>query len=367
MGCLRLRKIGVAGTVLALVPLGVAERHAVADPIYTITNLGTLPGTTQSIATGINASGQVTGVSYTTSDGTWKAVGRLGMTGISYDTGAKSFLYSGSQMTQINPVGGPANAINDSGQVVGGHYSSINDAGQYVGSSWGGEAYNGQYSFPSQLVTGGVVSAPPIVPSAINNAGQIGGALLVWNVDYHAAIVQNGHVTDLSAQLGLNGLSDNVNALSNSGYAIIGEAFANGPAHYLLYDPTGYHFNGTTGPSLTDLTELTGGSGKYALGLNDLGQVVGNGFLYNGGKLLALQDLLPAPSSAQWSNLVATAINDSGQIVGQGMIDGKEQAFEMTPITASTPEPSAILIFSLIAGAAGIRHLAKRSRRPQGG
>jgi uncharacterized membrane protein len=130
MGLRRLR--GMYAVLLSLVVLGSMSREAWADPLYTITDLGTLSGTTQSIATGINASGQVTGVSYTCSDGTWTTGVVLGPAGpLSYDAGAKSFLSSNGQMTQINPIDGPANANNDSGQVVGGHYSSINDAGQY--------------------------------------------------------------------------------------------------------------------------------------------------------------------------------------------------------------------------------------------
>ena len=87
-----------------------ASPAAKADPIYTITDLGTLPGTTMSVATAINNNGQVVGVSYNASDGMfvqnfpWSAnpprfVQNNG-------TGGQSFLYSGGQMTSINPTGG---------------------------------------------------------------------------------------------------------------------------------------------------------------------------------------------------------------------------------------------------------------------
>src|SRR5947208_2109644 len=110
MGFRRLR--GLYAVLLGLVLVGSSGREAWADPIYTITDLGTLPGTTQSIATGINASGQVTGVSYSSSDGTWTTGVILGPAAPrSYDSAAQSFLYSNGQMTQINPIDGPANAI----------------------------------------------------------------------------------------------------------------------------------------------------------------------------------------------------------------------------------------------------------------
>ena len=113
-----------------------AGSPAWADPLYTIANLGTLSGQSSSVATSINNSGQVVGISYNSSDGSF-ASGVYGQAtpprfSVAGD-GAQSFLYSGGQLTSMNPIGGLAMSINDSGQVVGGQYSSMNDAGQYVG------------------------------------------------------------------------------------------------------------------------------------------------------------------------------------------------------------------------------------------
>ncbi len=362
MGMRQMR--GSRWILVGLAFLGSAGQPASADPLYTITDLGTLPGTTQSIATGINASGQIAGVSYSSSNGTWKALGILAPLNTSYDAGAQSFLYSNGQMTQIHPVDGPANAINDSGQAVGGHYTSINDAGQYVGSYGSGLAYEGQYSLPPQLVNGGTTTSAPISPFAINNSGQIAGSINVGSGNGNAVIYQDGQITNLSREFGLHGTFDAALAMSNSGYAIISEGGMGGsdPIHYLLFNPTGYHFNGQAGPTITDLNELPGGSGKIALGLNDLGQVVGNNFLYSGGQFYSLQSLLPISMSSQWSDLNATGINDAGQIVGQGLFDGQEQAFVMNPDALSTPEPSTLLIFSLIAAVVGLRAAVRRSQ-----
>ena len=351
-----LRRLGgMYGVLIGLLVLGSSGREAWADPLYTITDLGILPGTTQSIATGINASGQVTGVSYTSSDGTWEASGVLYPLNVSYDAGAKSFLYSNGQMVQINPVDGPANAINDSGQVVGGHYSSINDAGQYVGSSGSGLVYQNQYSLPNQLVSGGATTSLTMVPYAINNSGVIAGS--VGTSSHNAALYQDGQIVNLSKDFGLHGIIDSATAISNSGYTIVTEGLMGGsnPVHYLLYIPTGSRFNGVTGPNIIDLTNLPGGSGKFALAVNDQGQVVGNGFLYTGGQFLSLRGLLPAPSTSQWSTLNATGINDAGQIVGQGLIDGQEHAFLMTPEASQVPEPSTLLIFGLASAAFALR------------
>ncbi len=81
----RRRVPGAVGFLSGVVILAFQAGIVQADPMYTITGLGTLPGTTQSIATGINALGQITGVSYTSSDGTWQASGVLYPLNISYD------------------------------------------------------------------------------------------------------------------------------------------------------------------------------------------------------------------------------------------------------------------------------------------
>ena len=152
-------------------------------------------------------------------------------------------------------------------------------------------------------MSGGVATTPPIGPAAINDSGQIAGGLTVnANGWVHAAIAQGGQVTDLSQEFNLNGRLDSTMAISNSGYAIVQEGLMGGsnPVHYLLYSPNGPNYLGQTAPSLTDLTELPGGSGKIAIALNDLGQVVGNNFLYTNGQFLSLQGLLPLSASSGW-------------------------------------------------------------------
>ena len=61
---------------------------------------------------------------------------------------------------------------------------------------------------------------------------------------------------------------------------------------------------------------------------------MGNGFLYSNGTIQMLTSLIPTATG--WTNLNATGINDQGQIVGQGTINGQQHAFLMTP---GVPEP----------------------------
>lgn len=100
-----------------------------------------------------------------------------------------------------------------------------------------------------------------------------------------------------------------------------------------------------------------GGGSPYGPGLayaataiNDLGQVVGNGFLYEDSTLKQLTDLLASPGG--WSDLNATDVNDGGWIVGQGTIDGEQHAFLMTPVVP-IPEPAAMLTWAVLVGLGG--------------
>jgi len=83
----------------------------------------------------------------------------------------------------------------------------------------------------------------------------------------------------------------------------------------------------------------------YAYGINESGQVVGESrggaFLYSGGSMYLLADLVPI---RQFLSLYyGAAINDVGQITGLGDPGGSVQAFLLTPI----PEPSSLVIAAL--------------------
>lgn len=110
------------------------------------------------------------------------------------------------------------------------------------------------------------------------------------------------------------------------------------------------------GPIWIDLTGLSDGD-FVALAINDLGQVVGTDYLYDGSELRRLTELI-GPQSG-WSQLDGVDINDLGQIVGQGMLDGRQRAFLMTPMSVPEPAPIALL-GSVIAWAAWKRFFRQR-------
>jgi hypothetical protein len=266
--------------------------------------------------------------------------------------GAQSFLYSGGQLTSINPTGGLAMSINNSGQVVGGPYSSVNDAGQYVGGGASGIVSPNYQNVSDQLVSGGTTTTLSYFgPYAINNAGQIAGTSYpsAGVGISNPAVYQNGVVTNLSSIPGAGqyGGASNAIAINQHGDVLV-TVWQQGETQSYLY-------HASTGVA-TDLTTLPGGSGFIAAALNSADQAVGNGFLYSNNSIETLLSLLPAGSG--WTNLNATAINDAGQIVGQGTYDGQQVAFLMTP-DAEAPEPGALAVWCLM-GAFAVRQLAKR-------
>ena len=351
----------------ALLAAALTASTTQADSIsYSISDLGTLPGTSMSAATGINNQGQVVGVSYNSSDGSFvqnlsgtATPPRFQQTG----NGAQSFLYSGGQISQINPVGGLATSVNDSGQAVGGQFTSINASGQYVGGPGAGIITDSSnYGNPPQsgLVSGGTTIPLGLMPYAINNAGQVVG-VVGSGMAFDPAVYQGGKVTDLSAIIGASGYTNGrpigdarAIAINQNGDILVNFVGNGNKTYSLLYSTA-------TGAVIANLSSLPGGSGMIAAALNTKDQVVGNGFLESNGTFQTLASLIP--TSSGWSNLNATGINESGQIVGQGLIDGQEHAFLMTP--QSVPEPSTLALFGLGFALLGVAARKRGGVRPE--
>ena len=293
-------------------------------PVYTITDLGTLGGSS-SMARGINELGQVVGDSWT------------------LDDGRHGFLWDSS--TGMMDLGrGYAQAINNAGQVVGqyndnaffwdsvagmteiveGYAYDISELGQVVGGQ-GPENYDDDYDAFLWDETNGLISIEILgvedsTAWAINEAGQVAG----WMTRQRRAFIWdsvNGMV-----QLPDFGPVSMAYDINNDGQLVGSSYVGQQPdtTRAFLWDSDG---------SVAELETLYGRSAAYAI--NDAGDIVGSSRYSSGidyhacmwidGEIIDLNPLLPQGSG--WELVFAYDINNLGQIVGTGLINGEGHAF----------------------------------------
>jgi probable HAF family extracellular repeat protein len=346
-----IKYLAIAGLVFALIA-PVPPSAAAPTLIYSIVDLGVLPGTSSSEAHSVNDSGQVTGDSFMAGSGQHRA-----------------FFYSGGQLVDIGTLGGNdmrAAAINSSGAVVGtadgnraflyhdgvlqnlgtlpgdafSNANDINDAGIIVGGSSGGTSTDIPGPRHAFIYRDGVmldIGAPSgfngiIFATAINNRGQV---LCVAGRDdtARAFLYQNGAFQELFS-LWDNHIPNFDLRINNDG-VISGWSSTNGA---FVYRDGTFTFFGSLGGNNCPACVL-------AHGINDAGEVVGqasvpnstsfHAFLYSDGVTRDLNNLIQPGSG--WELNVAWDINNVGQIAGLGTINGQIHAFLLTPVTPNAP------------------------------
>lgn len=353
----------VHGRFLGLVLFGVVSLVSIvsAEVRYTVTDLGALGGD-YSIACSINNSGVVTG--YTTTSGQsqatmWRngqrmalipgpnhseglAINNLGQVAGAFEKPEdyaiwRAFFFDGTKVVDLGTLGGTESTafdLNDLGQVVG--YSRM---GMNNPSPISTQAFVWQNETMTGLGTlGGSVS----YAYGINNKGEIVGGADTGS-QHHAFVWKDNIMTDLKTLGGTWSEAHDINEASQiAGVSEISDGFWRA----FLYQ------NG----SMQDLGTL-GGDISWAIEINNLGQIVGYSDLIAGNDLSDFSDYRAClwenggrvdlntliDENFGWNLFSAYGINDLGQIVGEGIINGQTHAFLLTPV----PEPMTLAMLAL--------------------
>jgi probable HAF family extracellular repeat protein len=233
---------------------------------------------------------------------------------------------------------------------------SINNSNSVVGFAQGSSSSNGT-GFIWDAANGIKKTGKPSgysgsSASSVNDSGMIVGTAYSSPDSYSAYSINT--ISGIQILPVLPGYSMTTATEINELDQIVGRAMiSSGEEHAVLWDEVGMH----------DLGTLSGDTYALATCINNNGQVVGysagysdeRAFLWQSDRGMNDLNSLIDPASG-WSLNRALGINDSGQIVGDGTFNGQEIAFILTPV----PEPSP---FALCAGAFGIFCSTWRRRR----
>ncbi|HTK77884.1 MAG TPA: PEP-CTERM sorting domain-containing protein, partial [Gemmataceae bacterium] len=359
---------------LVLLAVVTGPAAARAQVIYTVTDLGVLPGAADSRATGINDAGQVVGNSgnlafrYTPAAGmvalgtlagaTDSSAAGINSSGqIAGTSGGRAFRYTpGAGMVD---VGAPPGALNVSG-------AGINDAGQVVGTAQvtgpGGQTQFRAFRYtdgPGLVDLGLGPTGMGTRAFAVNNAGQVAGS-------YYAPLPP----PPMAPPPGLRPFryTDGAGLVALPTGGLQAQAWfatainAAGTVAGVLTSPepfgTAFLYTDGIGTQFPSVPPGFGGSGVD--GINDAGQVVG-ALVQSGGSTRAMfysaatgmidLNTRTGPMDG-WVLQEALDINNVGQIVGYGTHNGLTRAFLLS--TVPVPEPSTVALLGLAAAGGGL-------------
>jgi probable HAF family extracellular repeat protein len=297
---------------------GWPEARAVLWSRGKIVDLGTLGGY-ESLAGEMNARGQVTGVAANTIPDQYSFFG--------WGTQMRTFIWEkATGMHDIGTLGGPdalGGSINNRGQIAGGSYTN-STPNQSTGLPTVDPFLWYQNKMKDLGTLGGVFGAV----WGLNESGEVSGMSdLAGDQTYHPFLWRHGRLIDLGT---LGGDYGNGAWLNNAGQ-VAGYAFTKGNNAY-------HAFRWSRGV-MKDLGTVDGDQCSNANGINARGDVVGasgdcgygaRAYLWHDGSMIDLNEYVP-PSSALHL-FESLYISDDGAIAGHGVLpDGSLHAFVLLP------------------------------------
>jgi probable HAF family extracellular repeat protein len=304
---------------------GVNEIRAVIWKNGQIQDLGTFGGN-QSSGWTINNHGQVAGFALNDTPDPYSMFD-LPILGSSVGTQTRAFIWQNGKMEDLGTLGGPDALgfyINEMGQVAGVSYTNANPESltgvpEVHPFLW----HSGEMK---DLGSFGGAGIPFLTTSinGMNNRGQVIGALPLPGDQILDPFVWDGtKLIDMATQ-GTGGSFFDANVINDAGMVAGGAAFPNRPNDAALWK------DGVA----TDLGFLAGDCYSEAWSINNRGQVGGvsvscdgnvwRAFLWEDGSMIDLNSVIPAGSNLQL--VYAVGINDRGEIAGNGVLPGASTA-----------------------------------------
>jgi probable HAF family extracellular repeat protein len=247
-----------------------------------------------------------------------------------------AFLWRNGHMSALPTLGGnngQASAMNNRGQITGFAENGI------VDSTCPANATNNRIALPVIWEDGKpralstVGSDPDGEANAINEHGQAVGYSGTCTAALHAVLWENNGTAFSLPDLGTGGFAFGIN---NQGQIVGDVASPDGTTFYAALWRNG---------AITNLRTLPGDFAAIASGINNQGQVVGStldsnfnwsqAFIWQNGVMNGLSTLFPASSNLYPT--MANQINERGQIVGMATVlsgphTGETHAFLATPV-----------------------------------
>ena len=299
--------------------IGIPEFFAVLWRDGQVKNLGTLGGN-ESLASDVNDRGQITGFSANTVPDSFSLLG--------FATQTRPFLWQHGVMRELGTFGGPDGAaylINELGQIVG-QFTLDSNPNPTTGFPTTHSILWEPNGTPVDL---GTLGGTNVNPWWINNLGQVvGQANLPGDSTYHAYSWDKGVLTDIGTLGGNLSVAFNVNDAGE----VVGRADVPGSqTHHAFLWKHGV---------MTDLGTTAGDPCATAFFVNSLGQIVGDGgpcgvggraWLWeNGGPIVDLNTLAIPGSGLHLAD--ADFINDRGEIACTGFLpNGDRHAVILVP------------------------------------